>query len=120
MIPAGSGDVVAITRPVTTLMVAVPLAIPATLELAVICAVPTATPVTATVTVFWLGGIVTVGGTVAIFVASEVSVTTMPFAGAVPGERVSVRFVEPPVPSVTVSGEKVRFAATFTLALPLT
>ena len=95
---------VEITRPATTLMVAEPLAIPATLELAVICAVPTATPVTGTVAVLWPCGIVTVGGTVAKFVASEVSVTTMPFAGAVPGERVNIRFAEPPIPTVTVCG----------------
>src|SRR5450759_2233528 len=115
--PDGSGDVVVIARPVTTLIVAVPLAIPATLELAVICAVPNTTPVTVTVAVFWPCGIVTLNGTVATFVASLVSVTIMPFAGADPGERVNVRLVVPPVPTITVFGEKVRFAATVTVWL---
>ena len=115
--PEGSGDVVVIARPITTLIVAVPLAIPATLELAVICAVPAPTPVTVTVAVFWPCGIVTLDGTVATFVASEMSVTITPFAGADPGESVSVRFVVPPLPTVTVCGEKVRFAATVTVWL---
>jgi hypothetical protein len=112
-IPDVSGDVVVIARPVTTLMVAVPLAIPDTLELAVICAVPAPTPVTVTVAVFWLCGIVTLGGTVATLVASEVSVTITPPTGADP-ERVSVRLDVFPAPTVTVCGEKVRFAATDT------
>jgi hypothetical protein len=118
--PLGSGDVVVMARPVTTLIVAVPLAIPLTLVLAVICAVPNTTPVTVTVAVFWPGKIVTLGGTVATLVASETSVTITPPAGADPGERVSVRLVVRPVPTVTVCGEKVRFAATVTVALPLT
>jgi hypothetical protein len=118
--PFGSGDVVVIVGPLTTLIVAVPLATPLTLELAVMCAVPTATPVTVTITELWFCGINTLCGTVATFGASETSVTVMPPAGAVPGAKVSVRGVVPPAPNVTVCGEKLRFAATVTVALPLT
>ncbi len=99
-----------IARPVTTLTVRVPLAMPPTLEVAVMCAVPAATPVTVTVAVFWFCGIDTFCGTVATFVASETSVTVMPPAGADPGARVSVRLAVPPVPTVTVCDEKLRFA----------
>jgi len=113
--PFGSALLGIVTGPGTTVMVAVPLAPPATLELAVICAGPGATPVTVTVAVFWFCGIVTLRGTVATLGVSEERLTVRPPAGATPPERFSARLDVVPAPTVSVSGEKARSAAIFTV-----
>jgi hypothetical protein len=87
--------------------------------LAWMSAEPVATPVTVTVALVAFAGMVTVGGTVATLVLSELRLTVRPPAGADPGDRFSVKFAVVLAGIVWVPGEKLRDAVTFTCEVPL-
>ncbi len=99
-----------------TFTVAVAFGIPAALAV-IVTGPPTATPVTGTGTLVAPAANVTVAGTVALLVSLELRLTTNPPAGACPPARFSVRF--PVVPTVTDSGDPVKFNVADTLTVPM-
>ena len=99
-----------------TVTVAVTLVMPAA-EAVIVTGPPTATPVTGTGTLVVPAANVTVAGTVALLVSLELRLTVKPPAGACPPARFSVRF--PVVPTVTVSGDPVKFNVADTVTVPV-
>ena len=86
-------------------------------EAVIVTGPPTATPVTGTGTLVAPAANVTVAGTVALLVSLELRLTTNPPAGACPPARFSVRF--PVVPTVTDSGDPVKFSVADTVTVPV-
>jgi len=112
--PTVTFDCKLIPPAVTTLTLAVVLAMEVALALITIGAEPNVTPVTGTLTLVAPDANVTVEGTVAIWVFVELRFTVRPDAGAGP-ERVNVRFCVVGPTMVRLLGEKPMLAVTWTV-----
>ena len=110
--PTVTFDCRAIPPAVTTLTLAVVLAMEG--ALALITVLPTCTPVTGTLTLVAPAANVTVAGTVAIAGLAELRFTVRPAAGAGP-DSVSVRFCVVGPTMVRLLGEKPMLAVTWTV-----